>query len=145
MDVRRVNIADLDALLKDLQVIKRKRDSLKKLMDDETSKLEETKGILMKFLEATKRDSYSHPDFGTVSLVRKMSVATPKTLDEKRLVKSWLFHTEGPDAPDTYMSFNSRTLNSFYNEKLKEYAERGEVLDIPGLTPTEYTQVVYRK
>ena len=139
-----MDVKELDRKMQNIMLLKVRRDNIRKQEVEATKELERQKREFQEILEKLDRTQYAHSEYGKVTLVKKMSVTTPKTLDEKRQVRDWLKSKLGDDAPDALMSFNSRTLNSFYNEQVNEYAERGEVLDIPGLTPTEYTQVVYK-
>ena len=89
---------------------------------------------LLAALEELDKDSYIAKS-GRITRVTKMAVRVPKTLDEKRAFFTWLRETRGDEVADSYMSVNSQSLNTLYNEMVDEYASRGEILTMEGVEP----------
>ena len=89
---------------------------------------------LLAALEELDKDTYIAKS-GRITRVIKMAVRVPKTLDEKRAFFNWLRQNRGDEVADSYMSVNSQSLNTLYNEMVDEYAGRGEILTMEGIEP----------
>lgn len=84
-------------------------------LEKEKSKLEELKHKVLVLLENAGKSNYKS-ERGTVSIVNKFSVETPKALEDKRNFFKWL-HEKG--IFEEYTTVNSAKLNSLYNEQLE--------------------------
>lgn len=110
-----------------------------------TAEVSHLKTEVIQMLAESGLKSYKLPGVGSVSIVEKLSVKTPKTHEDKEKFFEWL-KTQGDDMYFQYASVNSNSLNSLFKMKQEEYAERGEVLDIPGLEePSSYTTLSLKK
>ena len=97
-------------------------------------------------MERSGKKRYIAEGIGQVSISENLSVATPKTPEEKEAFFAWLKEEMGQDGYLTYATVNSASLNSLYKQKVEEYGERGEVLEIAGLQqPTSFTKLSLRK
>jgi len=97
-------------------------------------------------MERSGKKRYIAEGIGQVSISENLSVATPKTPEEKQAFFNWLKQEMGEDGYLTYASVNSASLNSLYKQKVEEYGARGEVLEIAGLQqPTSFNKLSLRK
>lgn len=128
--------------LRDADTIYKEKKKDSELASAEVTKLK-TEVIAM--LTESGLKSYKLPGIASVSVVEKLSVQTPKTHEEKEKFFSWL-KEQGEDMYLHYASINSNSLNSLFKMKSEEFAERGEVLDIPGLSaPSSYSTLSLKK
>lgn len=129
-----MSVQDMDALIADMKAKK----AAYKDQDAEAKKLyadySEAEAKVIAMLEKTNRDVFISGDGTRVSLSYAMSVQTPKTVDEKIAFFNWLRENKGKEVADAYMTVNSNSLNSLYNELTEEWARKGEVLSVPGLS-----------
>ena len=106
---------------------------------------EELERKVLSMMEAADKDVYIGAGF-RVSKVHKMSVQTPKSPAEKKAFFAWLKEKQGEEVHDAYLSVNSQSLNSLYNDLTEEWAQRGEILMIDGLSePIVRTSLSLRK
>lgn len=97
---------------------------------------------VIQMLQASGKTKYSVDGIGTVSIKQVFKVQTPKTTEEKAAAFEWIKKEMGEDGFLTYAGINYMSLNSLYNLKSEEYAERGEVLTIPGVGMPEAETVL---
>jgi hypothetical protein len=141
-----VTTAELDQAITYLRVAKDEYQSKKLVSDEAYARVKDRESTLFKLMEKAGKDKYICEGVGRVSISTKMSVKVPKSPEEKQAFFNWIREHEGEDAYHAYMTVNSNTLNSFFNRKNEEYAERGEILNIDGLEqPTEYKKLSLTK
>lgn len=100
---------------------------------------------LQSALEKAGKKSYKVDGLGTISLVHKQTVTTPKTVEEKRQLFNYILDSYGQDVLDSMVSINHNTLNSFYNAEA-ERAEDKAMFHLPGLgSPVVRTETRFTK
>jgi len=87
---------------------------------------------LVKLLEASGNTKFFAPGVGTVSLITKMSVTTPKDIHEKKEFFKFLEDKYGEEGLYTYATVNYNSLNSLYNQLLEESNEPA-LFSVPGV------------
>lgn len=133
------NLQTLNNLCDRLAEIRSKRDELElqdKALRDEEAELE---AKFIEYLTEAKLDSFKGAK-GTVSVVNRFSVQTPKTVEEKKALGKFFSERE---IFWQYFSVNSQSLNSFYKEEMAAAIERGDTdFKIPGIGEPTLTQKI---
>lgn len=100
---------------------------------------------MISILKEAKKTSYLAEGVGMCVVKTKMSVTTPKDIDSKKELFTWIKNQFGEDGFWNYMSINSATLNTMYNETL-ESSKEPELFNVPGIgMPTEYSTLSFTK
>jgi hypothetical protein len=142
---REVSTAELDALASEYNKKRLEYEGAKAISNDLHAHMESAKFELIKLLQAAGKTKYEAEGVGKITLVEKLSVTTPKTLEDKAALFGWLKVKFGEDYL-AYLSINHQTLNSLYNQELKEVAELGAEFNVPGLEPaTTNTELRFSK
>jgi hypothetical protein len=144
-DQPEITVEEMQSAVAALKELKEAYSSAKKLSDDAYAVYKDQQEKVVEMLQATNSKSFVS-DHGKVTLVEKMSVKVPKTLEEKEAFFNWVEKNMGEDARVVYATINSATLNRLYNEQSEEAAARGEVLSIDGISePNVYTTLSFKK
>lgn len=102
---------------------------------------EELEGKFIEALNQAGRQKYYVEGIGLVGFSKRMSVQTPKTIQEKQALASWMQEKYGKEFFWDKFSVNSQTLQSLYNKEYELFEERCELtgvseqFHIPGLAP----------
>jgi len=95
---------------------------------------EELEKKMVEAMQLAGKTKYFVEGIGTFYFSNKMSVTTPKTIEDKKAFFKYLLETHGEVYYWDKLSVNSQTLQGIYNSDAKAAAERGEALfHIPGL------------
>lgn len=106
----------------------------------------EQEAKIISLLAQAGKTKYVVEGVGQVITTENLYVPTPKTPEQKQAFFNWLREELGEDGYYTYATVNSNSLNSLYKQKVEEYGERGEVLDIEGLEPpTSHVKLSLRR
>lgn len=102
---------------------------------------EELEGKFVEALQQAGRQKYFVEGIGLVGFSKRMSVQTPKTIEDKQALAKWMQDTYGKEFFWEKFSVNSQTLQSMYNKEYEIFEERceatgqSEQFHIPGLAP----------
>lgn len=102
---------------------------------------EELEGKFVEALNQAGRKKYFVEGIGLVGFATRMSVQTPKTIEDKQALARWIEEKYGKTVFWDKFSINSQTLQSFYNKEYELFEERCEAtgvpeqFHIPGLAP----------
>lgn len=102
---------------------------------------EELEGKFIEALNQAGRQKYYVEGIGLVGFSKRMSVQTPKTIQEKQALAAWMQEKYGKEFFWDKFSVNSQTLQSMYNKEYELFEERCELtgvseqFHIPGLAP----------
>ena len=144
-DVKEISVKDITdkiEALREADTIAKEKKAAYSVANAEVDSL---KREVIEMLQSSGLKNFKIPGVATVSVVENLSVQTPKTHEDKEKFFAWL-KTQGEDMYLQYASVNSNSLNSLFKIKQEEYAENGEVLDIPGLgEPTSYITLSLKK
>lgn len=130
---QQISLEEMDNAVKKIRELEALYKEAKEVADNFYSQLNAAKAKVIEMLEQSDRTVYICEGVGRVRLSYEMSVQTPKTPEEKKAFFNWIATNMGQDVADAYLSVNSQSLNSLYNQLTEEYARRGEVLMIDGL------------
>ena len=137
---------DMQDCIKEFRAAKDFYSDKKADSDSAYAEMKQIEKQLIEMMEATDQRTFEVTGVGKATISEKLSVKTPKTLEEKRAFFGWLKENMGQEASDAYMTVNSSTLNSLFKQLSEEYANRSEVLQIDGLeAPTSSTTISFRK
>jgi hypothetical protein len=143
---KELTIEEMDRYVKNLRELKDKYAEASAISKTLYAEVKEQEQKIIDNLKAAGKKRYILEGVGQISLTDGLSVQTPKTPEQKQAFFNWLREEMGEDGYLTYASVNSSSLNSLYKQKVEEYGERGEVLEIEGLEPpTSFTKLSLRK
>ena len=142
-----ISFKDMDDAVRRVKEIRTAKDELKGQADKINAELTHAEEVLLDLMTRAGKQSYKLEGVAAISIVNKLSVTTPKTVNEKRAFFQWVENKYGKDAADGMMSVNSQTLNSFYNTEMeKELAIGNADFNIPGVpAPVSRTTLSVRK
>lgn len=132
-DKQEITIADMQRALEEMREAKNVYAEASKVSNDAHSLMKEKEYALIHMMEETNQDIFVVKGVGRVALKKTMSITTPKSPDDRRKFFDWLRKEKGDEIADSYMSVNSQSLNTLYNDLTQEFAERGEILMVDGL------------
>lgn len=128
-----ISLAAMDAAIVAMKTKREEYSAAKKISDGLHEEQRQLEAIVVSMLEQAGKTVYVCEGIGRVKVSYEMSVQTPKTPEEKLAFFAWLTANMGQEVSDAYLTVNSQSLNSLYNELSEEWARRGEVLSIDGL------------
>ncbi len=141
-----ISLAEMDQMITTLRELKDKYAEASAVSKSLFKEVKEAEHRIVSVMEKAGKKRYILEGVGQISLEKGMSVQTPKTPEQKQAFFNWLKEEMGEDGYLTYASVNSASLNKLYKDKVEEYGERGEILEIEGLDqPTSYTKLSLRK
>jgi hypothetical protein len=143
-DMSKVSIEDFDRFMQDYSAKREDYETAKKVSGEKYAVYQDAENKLMSILKATGKKSYKVDGLGLISLVTKEVVTTPKTVEDKRKLFSWIKDRYGLDVLDTMVSINHQSLNSFYNQEAEK--SNSPMFHIPGLEqPTATESLSFRR
>jgi DNA helicase IV len=92
-------------------------------------------------LEAQKIDSFKG-SIGTVTVTNRWNVKAPKESETREALRKFM---ESKNQFESLWTINHATLNAWYKEEVENAKERGEMLDIVGLTPVLDKTLSFRR
>jgi RecG-like helicase len=139
-----VSVTEMQDLILAYAAAREDYDSKKSIASAANAEVDRIKAEIIEKMKGAGLDKFS-TQVGTVSTTHKLSVTTPKTLEDKKALAEY-FKAKGEDFFYSYMGINSQTLNSYYNEMSKDAAARGETFSLPGIgEPTVMENISFRK
>jgi hypothetical protein len=143
---RQTTLADMDNAIRLMKEAQEEYRASDKIAKEAYAKFQHLEATVIKMMEENGKELYIAEGVARVKISHIMSVQTPKTVDEKKAFFNWLKQNCGEDVHDAYMTVNSQSLNSLYNDLTEQYAARGEILMIEGLgEPTSRTKLSITK
>ena len=114
---------------------------------------ERIKQTIMDLMETAKKTEYIVEGIGTVKIIERKSVRTPKTAEDKRKFFNYLEEVYGPSLMQSMQTVNSKTLNGFYREEankatshMSEQEKAAYEHRLPGLEPPQsFVTLSFRK
>lgn len=134
-------ILDLKILVCQLFDAKASYAEAKELAEGRSKRVTELESQVMQALEKSELDSFEVPKVGKITMKETESYQTPKSIDEKKAFFKFIQEKYGDEGFWTYMSINSRSLQTLAKQMVDEGADV-----IPGLNlPTTYNKLSVRK
>lgn len=130
-----ITTENLDQMISVMAELKGNYEELKKQSDEAFKLYEKARGQVIAALSASNKSKYFVDGIGTVSLVEKLKVRTPQSIEEKGEFYKWLNQKFGADGFLSYTGINYQTLNSLYNQEFDKAREEGKAdsFNIPGV------------
>lgn len=124
--------------------LREKKENLNRQIKDVNDEMDEIETKFLGYLEEAELDSFDGAK-GKVSIVNHFSVRVPQSVEEKKIFAKFLEKEKGVFWE--MMSFNSRTINSFYKQEMEYAANEGNTdFKIPGLgEPTHQKTLSFRR
>jgi exonuclease VII small subunit len=143
---KEVSVKEMDNALINLRAIKEEYASVDAIAKECHKRLKAAEGAVIQILKDAGKGTFITEGIGRATISEKLSVATPKSIEEKVAFFNWIENNLGEETRDAYMTVSSASLNKFYQEQSDLAAERGEVLEIDGLQPpTSRSILSFRK
>lgn len=135
-----VTTEQLDLAIKEMREAREEYEARKKESNSAHAEFEKRKYEVIKLLEASGKTKYVVEGFGTASLVVTKSTKVPKDFEAKKQMVDY-FRGLGSDAYYSFITVNSRTLNSYINEQ----SEINPDFKLPGVEQTISSDLRFRK
>ena len=139
-EISGVTTDQLDKAVMQMQEAREVYDAKKKESNEAHADYEQRKYEVIKLLEASGKTKYVVEGVGTASLVLTKSAKIPKHYEGKKALIDY-FYNLGSDAYYSFVTVNSRTLNSYINEHLEEDPD----FKIPHVEQSIGTDLRFRK
>lgn len=127
----KMDLSQFDNLCEEIFQQRARIAKLEEELDPEKKRLDELERKMLLIMEETDRDKIHVKGHGTLYIMNRFTVQTPKSLEDKRA----LFHyLSDKGIFDEMVSVNSQTLNSFYKTEMEQAIAEGNVdFKIPGV------------
>ena len=140
-----LNLEEMDEAVKLMARLKADYEAKKQESNKAETEYKNQRFKVLELLETAKKTKYYVDGIGTVSTVEKLSVSTPKGLEDKKKLLEWL-QSKGEDFYLTYATVNHQSLNGLYTLMMDQAALEGETVTIPGVDlPTSMKDIRFRK
>ena len=123
---REVTVQELDEVVTALKKARDEYDLAKSVSSEKNAIVDELEGKLITLMGMAKKNTYEVDGVARITVVTKSQVTTPKTIDEKQALFSWIENRMGREALIAYQSINYATLNSLYNQEMNKALESGQ-------------------
>lgn len=133
-----VNTQEIDAAIVEMRRCREEYEAQKRLAGEASEVYEEAERAVLAILKRANKSKYFVEGMGTVNIVNKYMVKTPKETSQKDAFFQWVKDSQGPDVLKAMLSINSQTLNSFINE----VKANDPTVDIPGLDAPTHQEIV---
>lgn len=128
----------LDEAVKKMKAARECYEAASKVKQTASDVLDGLENSLIDILKRAGKSKYIVDDIGTVSIMNKYSVKTPKETHQKDAFFGWIRSKYGEDTLKAMLSINSQTLNAFVNE-----AKTNEpLIEIPGLDAPTHSEII---
>ena len=140
-----INTQELDAMVVEMKELEDDYRAKKQVSTDAYNEWQKKRLMVLDTLKKANKKKYPVDGVGTVSVVKTAKYKMPADPGEKEKFFKWL-QEYGKEVYFDYATVNYNKFNSFCKNEVALAAERGEVLDIPGVDlPTEETEIRFRK
>lgn len=143
-----ISVEDLDQLVKEMRKKRDIYEAAKAKSTELYKEYEQLEGAVVEALRQAGKKRYHVDGLGTATVVEKLVVTTPKTLEDKRKFFEWIKAKFGDTVLLDKQGINHQSLQKLYNDAYDEAVERGEghLFSVPGLQPpTNYPELRFTK
>ena len=123
-----MDIRELQEKIKALKEVRARYDEKKEQLAVEKEILDSLEADIIQAFEENDLTSFKLDGVANVSITHRLTVPTPKTVDEKRAFFAWVAANKGEEVRDAMMTVNSMTLNSFYKEEYNNLSDDDKLL-----------------
>lgn len=141
-----MDLHEMNKRIETLSKLREEKDAAEAVVSEINQKIEVEKQAIVSALESAQIDSYKSPH-ATVSRKERVSFQTPKDWASKQALMEFIRTTDGEEAMQAMLSFNSQTINSYAKRVLETRAENLDLsTTIPGLgEPKVFIDLSVRK
>ena len=118
-----MDIRELQEKIKSLKEVRTRYDEKKKQLELEKEILDSLEDDIIQAFEENDLTSFKLDGVANVSITHRLTVPTPKTIEDKRAFFAWVAANKGEEVRDAMMSVNSMTLNSFYKAEYESLTD----------------------
>lgn len=137
-----ITLAQMDSLLQELHNRRAYYEEMKAKSGEAYKLLQEAEQKVLGALKHNGKNKYELEGVGTVYISHKETWSTPKDVESKRKLFTYIQDKYGRDTLDGLIGINHQTLNAWANRE----TESGEVMEIPGLAaPTAQEILNFRR
>lgn len=119
-----ITTEELDARSKKYQDKYEEYERAKQIASDLYKEAEELEGKLVEALELAGKSKYYVEGIGTFYFMDKMTVPTPKTIEQKKQLFNYIKETHGDVFLMDKVSINHQTLQTLYKTDFEEHKEK---------------------
>lgn len=134
-----LDMSEMDNLITSMRNARIDYDDAKAISNEKHKAYKDLELEVIKALSDAGKSSYKLDGVGTFSVIDKLTVTTPKTVEEKAELFNWIDSQHGRDTLTTMLSINHQTLNSFYKESFESSDDKA-MFSIPGLNEPTVTK-----
>lgn len=142
-----MDIRELQEKIKTLKEVRTRYDEKKKQLEMEKEILDALEADILQAFEENDLTSFKLDGVANVSISHRLTVPTPKTIEEKKAFFDWVAKNKGEEVRDAMMTVNSMTLNSFYKAEYESLSDDEKlVFQIDGIgLPSMHKTLSVRK
>ena len=131
-DKKELSLTEMDSLIKEYVKKREDYDAAKKVASTKYEELSTLEERIITTLEGAGKKSYRVDGLGTFSVATKLTITTPKTVDQKSELFEYIREKHGEEVLLSMLSINYQTLNSFYNTEASNAEDRA-MFSLPGV------------
>lgn len=143
-----ITTEDLDNKVKEMKDAEATYKTAKTISNDLHAEFQTHQMQLIAMMQAANKKKYHVDGLGTASVVEKLKVKTPKTLEAKQALYDWIQTRDGKDGLVAQTTVNYATLQRIYNEAFEEAKLAGtlDTFKVDGVdTPEAEYSLSFRK
>lgn len=141
-----ISVQEMEKNIEHLYALKQRYEEIKSDASAAHKDFKKQEERVIALLEQVNKKSFKVDGLVNVTRVEKLSVPTPKTVDERKAFFNWLKEYYGEDVMYSYMSVHSQSLNTLYNQVMEEANNKQIKISIDGVAmPTSRTILSIRK
>lgn len=133
-----ISTFEIDQAVMLMKTVRESYEAARAVAQKINEELEKVESHLISLLEQAGKSKYFVENLGTVNLMNKYSVKTPKELSQKEAFFAWISDNYGVETLKGMLSIHSATLNSFVNEVKTTNA----LTEIPGLDAPTHQKII---
>jgi hypothetical protein len=127
-----ITVLELEAKIREMRKKHAAYDAVKKQAEALYAEYVQLEEAIMQDLERLGKKSYKVEGLGTISVAEKLTVTTPKTVEDKMGLMDYILNKYGRDVMLSKFSVNYQTLQAFYTEEY-ELSEHKATFKLPGI------------
>lgn len=138
-----MEIQELQEKIKALKEMDERYKNKKKEAEELNGFCDALKVEIIEALESHEMTSFKVDKIANVSITHRMSVPTPKTVEDKKAFFQWVADNKGEEVRDAMMTVNSQTLNSFWKAEYESLDDDAKLMfQIDGLEMPSVSKVL---
>ncbi len=138
-----MEIQELQEKIKALKEMDERYKNKKREAEELNGFCDALKAEIIEALEIHDMTSFKVDGVANISISHRMSVPTPKTVEDKKAFFKWVADNKGEEVRDAMMTVNSQTLNSFWKAEYESLSDDDKLMfQIDGLEMPSISKVL---